>query len=35
VNFSHRGSHAWKGNHVEYCFEVGKLTKLDKLSSAA
>lgn len=35
VNFSHRGSHTWKGNHLEHCFEVGKLTKLESASVAA
>jgi hypothetical protein len=37
VNFSHRGSNSWKGNHMEYCFEAGKLTKLEpaEQSSAA
>jgi hypothetical protein len=35
VNFSHRGSNAWKGNHLEHCLEVGKLTKLDEPQKAA
>ena len=37
VNFSHRGSNAWRGNHLDHCLETGKLTKLDdpQISSAA
>ena len=37
VHFSHRGSSAWKGNHMDHCLEVGKLIKLDtpQISSAA
>lgn len=35
IQFSHRGSHAWKGNHLEYCLEVGKLTRLEQTSQAA
>lgn len=29
VNFSHRGSSAWKGNHIEHCLDVGKLTRIE------
>ena len=37
VHFAHRGSNAWAGNHLDYCLEIGKLTKLDtpQISSAA
>lgn len=35
VNFSHRGSNSWKANHLEHCFEVGKLTKLEQPTSVA
>jgi hypothetical protein len=35
VNFSHRGSNSWTGNHMEHCFEVGKLTKLESPEHSA
>jgi hypothetical protein len=34
VNFSHRGSYSWKGNHLEYGIEAGKFQKVD-ISNAA
>jgi hypothetical protein len=36
VNFAHRGSHAWRGNHIQHGLETGRFVKLlPGVSSAA